>query len=141
MWRRPEVVEFEVTPDTTRRQLFSICGRLVSHFPAAGWVRVAASYAKRMGKGDDWEAPIGDEAAAFMNIVRRELRKADSAKGEWLLRPDQPVTVWCDASSQAVGVAVEIDDAIVEDRVAPKGPGRRQPSHQSVRVGRRAQGR
>ena len=31
----------------TKRELFSICGRLVGHYPVAGWLRIACSFVKR----------------------------------------------------------------------------------------------
>ena len=46
----------------TRRQLFSLCGHLIGHYPVAGWLRVACSWIKRISEGSSWEDPIGTEA-------------------------------------------------------------------------------
>ena len=48
LWERPETVEARITPSMTRRQLFSLCGKWVGHFPVAGWLRPAASFVKRL---------------------------------------------------------------------------------------------
>ena len=41
----------EVGEELSRRELFSVCGRLVGHYPIAGWLRVACSYVKRRVEG------------------------------------------------------------------------------------------
>ena len=41
----------EVKDDLTKKELFSICGKLVGHYPVAGWLRVACSYIKRHAEG------------------------------------------------------------------------------------------
>ena len=43
----PEVADQIVTC----KELFSICGRLVAHYPIAGWLRVACSYIKQHAAG------------------------------------------------------------------------------------------
>ena len=49
-WKRdadvPACPEFPI-----RRQLFSWCGKIISHYPIAGWLRVACSYIKRRTTG------------------------------------------------------------------------------------------
>ena len=47
----------EVTGCITKRELFSICGKLVGHYPVAGWLREACSYVNRHTEGEKW----GDE--------------------------------------------------------------------------------
>ena len=44
----------------TKRELFSICGKLVGHYPICGWLRVACSYLKRMCVGRLWQDPAGE---------------------------------------------------------------------------------
>ena len=34
--------------------LFSVCGKLTGHYPAARWLRVACSFVKRAVEGDKW---------------------------------------------------------------------------------------
>ena len=40
-----------VPENLTRRGFFSICGKLVGHYPVAGWLRMACSYVKRRAEG------------------------------------------------------------------------------------------
>ena len=41
----------EVEQIMTRPELFSVFGKLVGHYPRAGWLRVACSYAKHNAEG------------------------------------------------------------------------------------------
>ena len=43
----------------TKRGLFLWCGKLVGHYPVAGWLRLQCSFLKRMGCGGSWDAPVG----------------------------------------------------------------------------------
>ena len=44
--------------DMTKRQVFSLCEKLVGHYPVVGWLRVASSFVKRGCQGtalaDQW---------------------------------------------------------------------------------------
>ncbi|KRY55859.1 Uncharacterized protein T03_10050 [Trichinella britovi] len=75
--------------ELTRRSVFSYCGKLVAHFPVCGWLRIAATYIKRKAN---------DATTSWDEVI-----EAVEAK------------VWVDASSQAVGVALEIGGSVVED--------------------------
>ena len=52
MWKRGNAIP---TVDEqvlmTRCELFSICSRIVGHYPVAGWLRIACSYIKRCREG------------------------------------------------------------------------------------------
>ncbi|KRX44072.1 Transposon Tf2-9 polyprotein [Trichinella murrelli] len=75
--------------ELTRRSVFSYCGKLVAHFPVCRWLRIAATYIKRKAN---------DATTSWDEVI-----EAVEAK------------VWVDASSQAVGVALEIGGSVVED--------------------------
>ena len=45
--RGNELPDPEELEGLSRRQLFSVCGRLVGHYPICGWLRVTCSFAKR----------------------------------------------------------------------------------------------
>ena len=106
----------DVTDQTvTRKELFSICGRLVAHYPIAGWLRVACSYMKRHAAGQRWEDPVGEQVMAWLRLVLQRVRDADPVRGRWAVSPVSHGRVWCDASGLATGVAVEIGGTIVED--------------------------
>ena len=49
-----------VPKDMTRRQLFSICGQLTSHYPVAGWLRPACSVLKRLSSSGKWDEVVSD---------------------------------------------------------------------------------
>ena len=46
-WKRGSMV-VDAPDIVTRRAVFSLCGRLVRHFPVCGWLRVACGVLKRM---------------------------------------------------------------------------------------------
>ena len=117
LWERPDRIVADITPSMTRRQLFSLCGKWIGHFPVAGWLRPAASYVKRLcdGTHGSWDEPIGDEAAMRAGEINGRLGTNDPVRGEWRVRPGRSFTLWCDASSLAMGAALERDGRIVED--------------------------
>ncbi|KRX75687.1 hypothetical protein T06_6542 [Trichinella sp. T6] len=84
--------------ELTRRSVFLYCGKLVAHFPVCGWLRIAATYIKR--KANDattsWDEVI--EGGKLRDLIQ-----------------ETALVVWVDASSQAVGVALEIGGSVVED--------------------------
>ena len=47
----------EIEGEISRQVLFSICGKLLGHYPVAGWLRLACSYVKR-ASGVDWEGRV-----------------------------------------------------------------------------------
>ena len=106
----------EVPPSMSRRELFSVCGKMVGHYPLAGWLRVACSFIKRSATGVGWEDDVGQEARSMLSEVRERLRKEDPVKGVWTVPNEESGTVWCDASNLAVGTLLEIGGVVVEDR-------------------------
>ena len=105
----------EVSGGLTRRGLFSVCGTLVGHYPVAGWLRVACSFIKRRAAGSSWEDPVGSEALAMITEVVERVREDDPVRGRWHVPKTDHGTVWCDASSLAIGALLEVDGEIVED--------------------------
>ncbi|KRY27734.1 Pol polyprotein, partial [Trichinella spiralis] len=116
MWRRDNNVGG--VPDVlTRRSVFSYCGKLVSHFPVCGWLRIAAAYIKR--KANDattsWDEVIdGDELRELNQETALAVKKRDPARGRWDVSAKE-AKIWVDASSLAIGVALEVGGSIVED--------------------------
>lgn len=45
----------DVENGTTKKELFSQCGRLVEHYTIASWLRVAASLVKRTTNNIAWD--------------------------------------------------------------------------------------
>ena len=115
-WSRANSIEaFESYESLSRRELFSICGKLTGHYPVAGWLRIACSYIKRHSNGTKWEDTIGPVSSRWLKETLFSLESNDPVHGKWVVGKGNSGTVWCDASSIATGVALEIDGNIVED--------------------------
>ena len=99
----------------TRRELFSICGELTGHYPVAGWLRVACSFIKRQAQGSRWEDFAGEEAVYMLQDVLERVKKEDPVKGIWHVQISNSGVIWCDASSLALGVLLEMNGVAVED--------------------------
>ncbi|KAK3882626.1 hypothetical protein Pcinc_012994 [Petrolisthes cinctipes] len=108
--------EIAEIPDLlTRRELFSLCGKLVGHYPVAGWLRVASSYIKRHAEGSGWDDQVGEATVSKMKEVFQMVKRDDPVKGCWHVRGERSGVVWCDASSLALGVVLEMNNNVVED--------------------------
>ena len=99
----------------TRRELFSVCGQLVGHYPVARWLRIACSFAKRMSVEGGWEDDVGAAARVILTDILDLVQKDDPVRGSWHVSGQNYGIVWCDASSIAYGVSLEINGEIVED--------------------------
>ena len=115
-WKR-DSQDLQPPPKLTRREVFSLCGRLTSQVPVCGWLRVAASYLKRRATAatSGWDDEITDPG--LQNMVMETLQRvetADPARGRWDVTGDEGV-VWVDASSLAVGAVLEMNGCIIED--------------------------
>ena len=80
MFRRgneiPEIGEI------SRRELFSICGKLLGHYPVAGWLRLACSYVKRRASGVDWEDRVDCKTFKVIQEILVDVEK-DPVTGAW----------------------------------------------------------
>ena len=99
----------------TKRELFSVCGRLTGHYPLGGWLRVACSFMKRQASDCDWDEEIPSCVKEMLREIKAMLAKEDPVGGVWSVSHTDEGVIWCDASSLAVGVIVEIDKVMVED--------------------------
>ena len=57
MFRRGNEIP-AIEGEISRRELFSICGKLLGHYPVAGWLQLACNYVKRRACGVDWEGRV-----------------------------------------------------------------------------------
>lgn len=105
----------EVGTELTKRELFSICGKLVGHYPIAGWLRIACSFIKRQTGTEYWEDRVANETLKMMKEVITRVKREDPVKGEWHVSSGEAGVVWCDASSLALGVILEMGGVTVED--------------------------
>ena len=92
-----------------------MCGRLVGHYPVAGWLRIHCSFLKHLGSSGSWDSPVEESVIKLMRELLRRTRLEDPVKGVWQVSQHGEVTVWTDASSIGLGVALEVDGSIVED--------------------------
>ena len=114
-WSRGNTLP-ELTFPISRRQLFSVCGQLVGHYPVGNWLRIACSYVKRQSEGNKWDDPIGPRAELLLNDLLSQVALEDPVSGKWSVdRESKSGRVWCDASSIGTGVVLGIDDHVVED--------------------------
>ena len=114
-WRRDNVLPDVTTQPCSRRELFSVCGRLVGHYPQAGWLRVACGFMKREAGNIAWNAPIPGRVHAMLCESLTRVEQSDPVRGRWPIPPGMSGRVWCDASSLALGVLVEVEGVAVED--------------------------
>ena len=101
--------------EVSRRQLFSICGQLLGHYPVSNWLRVACGFIKRHSCGEKWDDDIGQIALKMLDETLVRVSKDDPVQGEWHVSERCMGTVWCDASSLALDLCLEIGGQIVED--------------------------
>lgn len=113
-WYRGNVV-VPVSEVSTKRQLFSWCGQTVGHFPVAAWLRPACSYLKRVSTSYGWDQVIPTDIRDMLAEVERRVERHDPVRGKWHVADATEATVWCDASSLALGAALEVAGDIVED--------------------------
>ncbi|XP_065675760.1 uncharacterized protein LOC136091968 [Hydra vulgaris] len=113
-WKRdniPKVPEGKMT----RRQIFSWCGQLTGHFPIANWLRPSCSYLKRVSSSCGWDSLVNERVVKLVSSLNERLTKEDPVHGSWNVKNISEATVWCDASSLAVGIVLEVAGEIVED--------------------------
>ena len=87
----------------SRRELFSICGKLLGHYPISGWLRVACSFLKRVSLGDTWDSPVGEVAYKLLTDLLLRVRAEDPVRGKRYVPETKEGRVWCDASSFSIG--------------------------------------
>ena len=101
----------------TRRNVFSLCGKLVGHLPVGGWLRVAVAFIKQRASdvATGWDDKINDTPLNTMiKEVLIRVRKGDLARGRWCV-DGQALSVWVDASSLPTSMSLVYDGAVVED--------------------------
>ena len=66
----------------SRKELFSVCGKLVGHYPIVGWLRVACSYLKRHAGGCAWTDYVRDHVHDVLREMVEEVRGNDLVQGK-----------------------------------------------------------
>ena len=114
MFRRDNEIP-EIEGEISRRELFSICGKLLGHYPVAGWLRLVCSYVKRRASGVDWEDRDDCKTLKVIQEILVDVEKKDPVTGAWHIPETKRGVMWCDASIIATGVVVEIGGLVAED--------------------------
>ncbi|XP_076056355.1 uncharacterized protein LOC143034304 [Oratosquilla oratoria] len=105
----------KVPDEMCKRELFSLCGKLMGHYPIAGWLRTACSYIKRRVGSKDWGEKVNEDTLTMIRDVVQRTMHDDPVRGQWNAPQQSHGVVWCDASSIATGAVLEIGNVIVED--------------------------
>ena len=113
-WKRDgELPVLSETP--TKREMFSVFGKLVGHYPVAGWLRTACSYVKRLANEVKWDVAIPEQVRKLAMEILDKVGEKDPVTGTWQVSRDGGAQVWCDASNLAVGCCLRVNGAVVED--------------------------
>ena len=114
MFRRGNEIP-EIEGEISRWELFSICGKLLGHYPVARWLRLACSYVKRRASAVDWEDRVDCKTLKVIQEILVDVEKEDPVTGAWHIPETKIGVVWCDASSIATGMVMEIGGLVAED--------------------------
>ena len=115
-WRRGGDVS-GVLFNVTRRSIFSVCRKLVGHYPMYGWLRVAVVAIKwcATSVSSGWDDEVRD--ATLQSMLTETVARVthdDPVRGNWCVDGNE-FTVWVDASLLTLGVALVVDEFIIED--------------------------
>ena len=114
-WMRDNHFKDEIVAESiSRRELYSLCGQLVGIHPVAGWLRPSCSYMKRLSEGK-WDEKIDVELFEKIKFVLKKVKEEDPCRGIWSIDDCKDGIIWCDASSIAIGAALEVKGNIIED--------------------------
>lgn len=104
--------------ELSKRELYSICGQWLGHFPVAGWLRVVCNWLRREScdesAGTGWDSIVNPDIHRAVENISNRLLTDDPVRGVWSVEGKRGI-VWTDASNTALGVVVTIDDVVVED--------------------------
>lgn len=114
LWRRDGELP-EVEEKVTKRQLFSVCGKLTGHYPVAGWLRTACSYVKRLTNDVGWDDEVPERPFLLAREILDSAERKDPVGGVWRVPADGKSEIWCDASNLAVGCCLTVDGEVIED--------------------------
>ncbi|KAG0727908.1 hypothetical protein GWK47_033629 [Chionoecetes opilio] len=95
----------------TRGTVFSYCGKLVGHYPVCGWLRVwerRSSREESITSPERWDEVVADGKIEKM-LERLWMKSVERPRARTMDVRGDKAKVWVDASSLALGVAVEID--------------------------------
>jgi transposase InsO family protein len=121
IWKRRAL--FPTLEVKTRRGLHQFCGKVIAHYPTAGWIRPACAALKRLtclsergGKTPSWDDPVTPFIEEAIKKFFEDLQKyGDSVKGTWQFNKNEKWSLYTDASKYALGAVLLIGDVVVQD--------------------------
>ena len=118
-WRRNDQNSIDCPDVLTKRSLFAWCGRLVAHYPVAGFLRISCSYLKRVAKAwsEGWDQVLSSAIVDKCQSLQGILKKNDPVGGPWSVSGSDEATLCADANSIGIGALVEIGGHMIEDVV------------------------
>jgi len=102
----------------TRKEAHSFIGELIGHFPVCSRLRIMSSMIQRMtaAESNDWNDIVSDEVMDKLKLIVEYVKKhGDPCTGKWVVKREEPLVIWTDASNLATGVALEVDNEVIED--------------------------
>ncbi|XP_065190714.1 uncharacterized protein LOC135821644 [Sycon ciliatum] len=118
-WDRRDPTSIDIPAVLTKRSIFRWCGALTAHYPVCRWLRPMSSWLRRLAcLTDAWDEPVPEELQVLCRDVMARVLKEDPVHGAWSVPSGEEHSwkIWCDASSIAYGVALEVDGRVVEDQ-------------------------
>lgn len=117
LWQRSGDVPPNPEQLLTRRELFSLLGKLTGHYPVCGWLRVASSFLKRQAESssNNWDDHVSSTVHGLCLELLERVRNNDPVHGTWSVPETNVAEVAVDASSLATGCCVVIAGQVVED--------------------------
>ena len=117
----------------TRREVHGILGEWVGHYPVASWIRIASAFIQRCTAQEcgGWDEKVNDDIMLKLYNINEKLKnEGHPVRGKWPVNVNKPVVIWADASSIALGVALEVDGDVIEDASWLR------PKHDSAHINR-----
>ena len=115
-WKRGSQIP-EIPDGLTHRHVFSLCRKLVDHFPVCGWLRVAVAFIKHLATAVTKGRDDRIKNVSLCHILAETLTRvweADPIGGNWCM-DSKEITVWVDESCIATGVVLETNGTVIED--------------------------
>ncbi|XP_065668199.1 uncharacterized protein LOC136088420 [Hydra vulgaris] len=72
-------------------------------------------YLKRVSSSCGWDSLVKERVVKLVSSLNERLTKKDPVHGSWNVKKISEATVWCDASSLAVGIVLKVAGKVVED--------------------------
>jgi len=118
VWRRDGKIPTIDFDSLSRREVQSFVGELIGHFPVCSRLRIMSGMMQRMtaAESNEWNNKVSDEIMEKLKLTIEYIKThGDLCIGKWIVKKDEPLIIWTDASNIATGVALEVKGEIIED--------------------------